>query len=262
MLAFPDVSVNDSLCYPAHVLHTLDADNGFPDGTFKPDEYVLRAEAWKVASRALGLIGHDSVCLDEIEDASYDDWYGAYVGAFCRNGLPVLKEPGKVEPGEVMTVEEFDELKETLTAHFFDRPLARYDLMDLAVSSFLNVNVVDVDGCEPVYVDVDPNSVECVTTNMMFDAGYIGELPDGEFRGTDYLNHAEMSKFFSLLGGIEPVASGCSGADQSTWYADYMDGLCEDGYLPEGWATDPGAMADFFVTSQTAWQMDLDSYDF
>lgn len=70
--------------------------NGYPDGSFKPEQAVNRVEALKMIYRVFGfgvLTGHEALGASEsFTDVLSDSWYVGYVTSSYRNGL--LPIPG------------------------------------------------------------------------------------------------------------------------------------------------------------------------
>ena len=77
--AFSDVSY--SAWYAASVQAAVDMGlvDGYPDGSFRPDNYITRAEAVTIVNRVLGRLPHEDHLLDEDEMITWpDNLYGAW----------------------------------------------------------------------------------------------------------------------------------------------------------------------------------------
>lgn len=65
--------------------------NGYPDGSFKPEQTVNRAEALKMVYKVFGLAvltGADAnLAVDDFVDVQAGAWYTAYVSSSYKNGL-------------------------------------------------------------------------------------------------------------------------------------------------------------------------------
>lgn len=59
--------------------------NGYPDGSFKPDNPVTREEFAKILVLSLGLFNKNAVC--EFDDVSKDSWYYQYVASAYEAGI-------------------------------------------------------------------------------------------------------------------------------------------------------------------------------
>ena len=75
--------------------------NGFPDGTFRPDESVTRAEFSKMLCILLSLSGSSA----DFSDVSTQDWFYPYVAACAQNGI-VKGFDGCFMPQEKITRED------------------------------------------------------------------------------------------------------------------------------------------------------------
>ena len=75
--------------------------NGFPDGTFRPDESVTRAEFSKMLCILLSLPGSSA----DFSDVSTQDWFYPYVAACAQNGI-VKGFDGCFMPQEKITRED------------------------------------------------------------------------------------------------------------------------------------------------------------
>ena len=64
--------------------------NGYPDGSFKPDALVTRAEFSKMITLAFGL--KDPVSVEQYTDLDLQDWYAEYV-PYAAKYLPVYALP-------------------------------------------------------------------------------------------------------------------------------------------------------------------------
>lgn len=70
---------------------------GFPDGTFKPDEAVTRAQFTVMVARALGLSSDEKCALTDVEAGS---WYEERISAAVKSGIVTGKGDGKFYPDE------------------------------------------------------------------------------------------------------------------------------------------------------------------
>ena len=87
-------------------IETLSGKNvisGFPDGTFRPDDTVTRAELSKMICSLLGLSGGD--ISGKFADVSAADWFYPYVAACADKGI-VTGYDGCFEPGGAITRED------------------------------------------------------------------------------------------------------------------------------------------------------------
>ena len=70
---------------------------GFPDGTFKPDEAVTRAQFTVMVARALGLSSDEKCALTDVLEGS---WYEKSISAAVKSGIVTGKGDGKFYPDE------------------------------------------------------------------------------------------------------------------------------------------------------------------
>ena len=80
--------------------------NGYPDGTFKPDGFITRAEFCKILSEIIGLDKKSHIA--SFKDISGNEWYADYVYTILDSGIiPVqMVENGHFTPDRYMTREE------------------------------------------------------------------------------------------------------------------------------------------------------------
>ena len=102
---FDDVSdahwaagVIEELCLKGYI-------NGYPDGTFKPDNNITRAEMTKILVKVQGL---EEAASDspQFKDVNPSDWYYGYIEAAARAGLVKGYETGEFRPNQRITREE------------------------------------------------------------------------------------------------------------------------------------------------------------
>ena len=79
--------------------------NGYPDGTFKPDNNITRAEMTKILVKVQGLEEADPD-MPQFKDVNPSDWYYGYIEAAARAGLVKGYETGEFRPNQKITREE------------------------------------------------------------------------------------------------------------------------------------------------------------
>ncbi len=92
--------------------------DGYPDGTFKPDQVVNRAEALKIILLGSGIQVADSVDLEPFRDVPRDDWYAVYVDKAKNLGIVQGYDDGTFKPAQ--TVNLVENLKILLLAQQID----------------------------------------------------------------------------------------------------------------------------------------------
>ena len=79
--------------------------NGFPDGTFRPQSYVTRAELCKLLVEALDLKQYGNP-ISSFLDVNYSDWYYEYVKAAVDNGIIIGYNDGTFRPNNNVSYSE------------------------------------------------------------------------------------------------------------------------------------------------------------
>lgn len=79
--------------------------SGYPDGSFRPEQPMSRAELAKVLALALGLKEKPEAAL-RFEDIPPGSWYAGYVGALADSGLTGGVAPSLFAPEQDVTREE------------------------------------------------------------------------------------------------------------------------------------------------------------
>ena len=78
--AFSDVKSDDELGIAVKALKEYGVINGYEDGSFRPDNFITRAEFCKMVNV---LFNFTDVGINDFSDVSYDDWY--YVQVLIAN---------------------------------------------------------------------------------------------------------------------------------------------------------------------------------
>lgn len=102
--AFSDVEKHWSRDY-VEVLSEAGIISGFPDGTFKPEASVTRAETIKMIVMLAGA-NVDAGAEDGFGDVNADDWFAPYVSAGVANGYIFGNADGNFNPTENITRED------------------------------------------------------------------------------------------------------------------------------------------------------------
>jgi hypothetical protein len=74
---------------------------GYPDGTFRPDNSITRAEFAKIIVLAAG--GYDKDATAEFTDVKSSDWYYSYVASAKKLGLVAGRDDGSFDPNANIT---------------------------------------------------------------------------------------------------------------------------------------------------------------
>ena len=106
VLAFPDITLGSIL--EQHISTLIEAGilSGYPDGTFKPERTINRAEALKIIFSAQG-ISADDPYESSFPDVSREDWFSPYVGIARSHGIVAGYPDGNFRPGQIVNRAEF-----------------------------------------------------------------------------------------------------------------------------------------------------------
>lgn len=80
--------------------------NGYPDGSFMPDNAITRAEAAAIFARIDGIDLNKSYAMN-FNDTDANAWYAPYVGYMQQTGILQGYPEGNFNPGEAITRAEF-----------------------------------------------------------------------------------------------------------------------------------------------------------
>ncbi|MFC1599867.1 S-layer homology domain-containing protein [Patescibacteria group bacterium] len=237
LLDYLDVEISPEwhrLCHNMMILADIRApQEGYPDGTLKPDECMLKAEVWHMQLRTLGLIMFPQGAPGD--DVDQSDWYAGAIGNFARKGFITPDDDNMVYPADIMTLEEWNVWKSHMIA-WLNMGLIRIDFLEVLLTSLLSGPTYDVLDCvSEEFDDIETNSFECVLTNTAIDYGLI----DGyqmSFRPLDSLNWAEMVKMSMQAKNIPDSENfTCwNHCDEGEWYCGSINAACELGLLPPG----------------------------
>ncbi len=151
--------------------------SGYPDGSFKPDARMTRAEYAAVMFRLLGLAAPTSPSLS-FTDTVANAWYGSYVQALTEAGIVNGFEDGSFRPRQQMTREEafvilYRAVKDRLPAPSTD-----------------GTKIADLEG-------VSPWAREALTA--LVEAGIIKGYEDGTLRPKNAITRAEIATIIAYF---------------------------------------------------------------
>ncbi|MGO4541727.1 S-layer homology domain-containing protein [Paenibacillus sp. 2TAB19] len=151
--------------------------SGYPDGSFKPDARMTRAEYAAVMFRLLGLAAPTSPSLS-FTDTVANAWYGSYVQALTEAGIVKGFEDGSFRPRQQMTREEAFVI---LYRAVKDR---------LPAPSTGGTKIADLEG-------VSPWAREALTA--LVEAGIIKGYEDGTLRPKKTITRAEIATIIAYF---------------------------------------------------------------
>ncbi|MNJ56002.1 Cellulosome-anchoring protein precursor [compost metagenome] len=149
---------------------------GYPDGTFKPNQNMSRAEFMAVIARMLGLeaVYGESAFTDVPADA----WYSKYVNAVYKEGIAKGYADGTLKPEQEITREE------------------AFAILYRIVKDQLNTS----DHSSKQFADNEQLSdwaKEAVTA--LIDAHMLNGYPDGTIKPKNSITRAEIAIILSRL---------------------------------------------------------------
>lgn len=103
--SFPDVQEGHKNYQAIESLSEKGIIDGYPDGEFKPDSIVNRAEAAKMILNAFK-IAHDESYDEDFPDVDKEAWYFPFVMAGKKAGLINGYPDGKFKPGDTVNLAE------------------------------------------------------------------------------------------------------------------------------------------------------------
>lgn len=102
---FPDVPEGSRFAGAVYYLRDKGIISGYPDGTFKPDQTINRAEALKIAMLAAGDETGETAPAS-FPDVSSEDWFYDYVQVAVTRGIVEGYEDGTFKPGNNINIAE------------------------------------------------------------------------------------------------------------------------------------------------------------
>ncbi len=255
-----DIQNDSRLCDAANLLNKRGGMDSYPNGTFRADDLINRAETFKVAGQSVGLAGYPDICTEAVSDISYQDWFYPYTNALCMHGIPVTKDDGLMHPADTLTKEDWKSVANHINA-YMNTPADRIGTSEAIYSVLLDNFPAGGEACVSLFPDIADRSMECVITNMLEQEGIINGYSDGKFGPKDAITWAQLSKLYAVALGLDVTkGTGCSGAEATSWYAAYADALCDNGYIEQGSMTDEKALQtptkrDVY---KLAWDIQLD----
>jgi len=257
---FPDVPATGELCRSVEILNGMELVKGDPDGHFRPNDPVNRAELSEFVSMAMGFVPFNAYCLQDAKDMDSNTLFYEYIGSLCENNYPIIGADGFVRPADPVTVPEWDGFKQAMTES------QQGEANRGGVARLMAKIVQDNSSGQPCisgFVDVPDISSLCQVVKYVNDdnimTGYkdANGNPTGFFGPADALTYSQLSKIDTYASGVPelPAPNGCSGANANQWYAVYMDSLCKEGLIDGTW----GAKASQNITSRDAFKLAWDS---
>ncbi len=165
----------------------LEVLDGYPDGTYKPDEKVTRAEFIKMLVEGLGLPNASGEAVPFADVAG--EWHEDYVRRALKSGLIKATDYGdNLNPDEVIPREEMAALLVTASAAYLvNHPEVSYEEMSAA----------------PVFSDISTAAAkyhEDISECAKY--GFLRGFDDGTFRPQEGLNRGEAATVITRVLGM------------------------------------------------------------
>lgn len=137
---FPDIADHSEHSVAVEYLKLNNIIAGYPDGSFKPDKTINRAEALKIAFLARKLLrGDESISLQKISfpDVKSSDWYYPYVQkAFSLNIVQGYADGYFKPANEITAAESLKIIEKTLVSNFNEPAVSTSPYSDVSTSAW------------------------------------------------------------------------------------------------------------------------------
>ncbi|WP_239454441.1 S8 family peptidase [Bacillus suaedaesalsae] len=164
---FKDVKATDWFANDVKSLREKHIVNGYPDGTFRPNEYITRAEALSMIGNAIGLTG--GTRETSFIDVSPSSFASGYIQSAFEQKIASGFPNGYFYP---------------------NAPITRGDAAQFFVRGF---QFPPTD--EPSFRDVKPEYYGFSGVNSLKKAGVTGGYPDGTYKPNNKITRAELAAF-------------------------------------------------------------------
>ena len=145
---------------------------GYPDGSFRPDGDMSRAEAAAIFARLIADKKNESVKgTPSFKDTPNNEWYSAFVGYLEKYNIISGYEDGTFRPDESITRAEFVAMTVRFNSLF---------------------NEVKKDGYTVKYTDVASNYWAYSDIAYAKNVGWLNGYADGTFKGDNAITRAEV----------------------------------------------------------------------
>ncbi len=161
--------------------------SGYPDGTYRPDNPVTRAQMAKFIAKALHLNTPEECTAPPFSDVPTDAWYCPYVKAVKDAGIVTGYPDGTYRPDE--TVDGWQ--------------------MAVFIARAMHLNTSPCTA--PPFSDVPTDAWYCPYVKALKSAGIVSGYPDGTYRPDELIRRDRMAAFIAkaFLG----VGFGSSGSE-------------------------------------------------
>ena len=164
--------------------------SGYPDGSFKPDKSITRAEFIKIINNAFGYSEIGQVKFTDVKKA---DWFYDEIGKAVAAGYINGYTDGTMKPNNPITRQEVSKIMVVV--------FGLSETESESANGFKDSSKIDA--WAKVYVSI------------LKDKGYISGYPDGTFRPTSPITRAEAVKIITNASGNIINAPGQYSEDES-----------------------------------------------
>jgi hypothetical protein len=133
--AFIDIRSGSQLETYVNDLSAKGIISGYPDGSFRPEQTINRAEALKIIFETIG-ISADADSNSGFPDVSKTEWYAKYVTKAKQNNIVGGYPDGRFRPGQEVNRAEFVKMALSALPNFSELPLRK----DPALQQFTDLD--------------------------------------------------------------------------------------------------------------------------
>lgn len=230
---FPEQNPEDEkLCWALYQGMDMELVGIDATGTFRPEDAVMHVEMWRVVTQLMGYadLPPDGQTIPA-SDLDLDSWYiGSALSLLITRNWEVVfvDENGLANPANATTNTEWFQAKQMFQNELLaSGSITREHLFEMIVSIFYNSRYTEIPCQGNIFPDVPANTMLCYTSTLLADEGIVQGMQDGLLHPYETTNWAETAKLIVEASVLEPVETGCSGAEPGVWYTPYMDAICE-----------------------------------
>lgn len=145
--------------------------SGYPEGDFRPENKMSKAEFMKILCAIIGLKADVSTVSEH--------WADGYINVLIDKNIINISEYGKFDP---------------------DSPITRWEICKMIVNSFQNTKELFLDVKKTVFHDIKLNNIEEQrVAKILKDTGILKGYPDGTVGFANTSTRAEVSNFIYNL---------------------------------------------------------------
>lgn len=152
--------------------------SGYPEGDFRPEEKMSKAEFMTVLSKIIGLKPNKNMNVSH--------WADEYINSLKERNIVDFSEYSNFNP---------------------DSDITRWEICKMIVNSFESTKEANVDVKMPVFLDIDSfNIEEQRVAKILKDTGVLAGYPDGTVGFSNTSTRAEVSCFmYNLVNRLDDI---------------------------------------------------------